>query len=187
MTQTELYEACSPIIFLDFDGVLNCEIFYQKQHFEGYKDAKKELKKLVKSKKIERLEYYKSQICPERIVWLNNLCTEMKAKVVISASMRSGKSIEDLQEIFTFCGGTFEIISKTEKLGYERGVEISKWLKDNISIDTHGVYFGDFKKYVIIDDDSDMLISQQNHFFQTDNYSGLTPTICYKIVNFLNT
>ena len=53
------------VIFLDIDGVFNCQIFYQ----ENYKEVKKRLRKQVKSKEIERLEYYKSQICPDRIKW----------------------------------------------------------------------------------------------------------------------
>ena len=40
--------------------------------------------------------------------------------------------------------------------------------------------------YVIIDDDSDMLLWQANHFFQTDSYSGLTPNICYRIKRYFN-
>ena len=35
-----------------------------------------------------------------------------------------------------------------------------------------------------VDDDGDMLLWQQHNFFQTDNYSGLTPNICYKIKRF---
>ena len=93
--------------------------------------------------------------------------------------------IEELQEIFDYCGGTFKVISKTEHLGFERGIEISKWLKDNIKPETHGCHYFDFHKYAIIDDDSDMLLNQRFNFFQTDNYSGLTPNTCYKIKRFI--
>ena len=41
-----------------------------------------------------------------------------------------------------------------------------------------------YNNYAIIDDDSDMLLWQKDNFFQTDSYSGLTPTTCYKIKNF---
>jgi len=57
-------------------------------------------------------------------------------------------------------------------------------LKKNINIKEHGVNYYDFYKYAIIDDDSDMLLNQEQNFFQTDNYSGLTPNTCYKIKRF---
>lgn len=168
------------VIFLDIDGVFNCQIFYQ----ENYKEVKKRLRKQVKSKEIERLDYYKSQICPDRIKWFSELCKEVNADVVISSTWRMGKSVEELQEIMNYCGGSFRIIGKTEHLGYERGIEISKWLKDNVKPETYGCNYYDFHRYAIIDDDSDMLLNQRFNFFQTDNYSGLTPNTCYKIKRF---
>lgn len=174
------------IIFLDIDGVFNCQLFYNSKQFNDYKEAKKSLRKSVKSKEIERMDYYSSQICRERIGWFNGLCKEIDAEIVISSTWRMGKTVEQLQEIMDFCGGTFKIISKTEHNGYERGTEISRWLKDNIKPETHGCHYYDFYKYAIIDDDNDMLLNQANHFFQTDNYSGLTPNTCYRIKRFFN-
>ena len=172
------------IIFLDIDGVLNCQLFYDSKQFKDYKEAKKTLRKSVKAKEIERMEYYSSQICKQRIGWFNDLCKDVNAKVVISSTWRMGKTIEELQEIMNYCGGTFEIIGKTIHNGFERGTEIAKWLRDNINKETHGCNYYDFYRYAIIDDDSDMLLNQANHFFQTDNYSGLTPSTCYRIKNF---
>ena len=172
------------IIFLDVDGVFNCQLFYNTKQFTDYRDAKKSLRKSVKAKEIEQLDYYSSQICRERISWFNELCKDTDSEVVVSSTWRMGKTIEQLQEIFDYCGGTFKVISKTEHLGYERGVEISKWLKNNIKEETHGCKYFDFYRYAIIDDDSDMLLNQQDHFFQTDTYSGLTPSTCYRIKRF---
>lgn len=180
MTQNTCYAPF--IIFLDIDGVFNCQIFYQ----ENYKEVKKRLRKQVKSKEIERLERYKSQICPDRIKWFSELCKEVKADVVISSTWRIGKSVEELQEIMNYCGGSFRIIGKTENLGYERGIEISKWLRDNVKPETYGCNYYDFHRYAIIDDDCDMLLNQRFNFFQTDNYSGLTPNTCYKIKRFFS-
>ena len=159
------------IIFLDIDGVLNCQLFFMFQF-----SSKNILKKKVKSKEIDRLEFYKSQICAERVEWLNALCIKTGALVVISSTWRKGKTVEELQEILNNSGATFKVIGKT---GVDesriRGVEISKYLdrfREELKLDC---------EYVIIDDDSDMLLQQQHNFFQTDNYSGLTPNICYKI------
>lgn len=33
------------IIFLDVDGVFNCDLFYKGKQFQDYKDANKKLKK----------------------------------------------------------------------------------------------------------------------------------------------
>lgn len=172
------------IIFLDIDGVLNCQLFYESQQFEDYKDAKKKLRKQVKSKEIERLDFYNSQICKKRVEWLNDLCKETDSKIVISSTWRSGKSVEELQEILNYCGATFEIISKTgHSESRVRGVEIKEWLCENCKM-LFGVEYYDFYRYAIIDDDSDMLLNQGSHFFQTDTYSGLTPSTCYKIKRF---
>lgn len=168
------------LIFLDIDGVFNCQLFYQKQ-FNDYKESKKRLSKSLKAK---QMEYYSSQICKERIGWFNDLCKDVDAEVIISSTWRINKTVEELQNIINYCGGTFKIIGKTEYTGYERGTEISKWLMDNINPETYGCHYYDFYRYVIIDDDGDMLLNQANHFFQTDNYSGLTPSTCYRIKQF---
>lgn len=171
------------LIFLDIDGVLNCELHYISKDFKNYK---KKLRKDVKSKHIERMEYYSSQICNQRILWLNDLCNSTGAKVVISSTWRKSKTLDELKDIFTYCGATFEIIDKTgTNSSGVRGVEVYEWLENNCHNLT-GIHSHDFKAYVIIDDDSDMLLNQQNHFFQTDTYSGLTPSICYKITRFFN-
>ena len=178
-------QCCVPLIFLDIDGVFNCQLFYSSKQFKDYKEAKKQLRKDVKAERVDRLDYYANQICKERIKWFSELCKEINAEVVVSSTWRSGKTVEELQEIFDYCGGTFKVISKTPHTGYERGTEISKWLQDNIKEETHGCLYFDFHKYAIIDDDSDMLLNQRFNFFQTDNYCGLTPNTCYRIKRFI--
>lgn len=156
------------VIFLDIDGVLNCQTFYTNRPKEG--------------------TYVQQSICTERVSWLNELCKEMDIKVVISSSWRLGRTVEEMREIFSEIGGTFEIIDSTPNLrgdGCLRGNEIYNWIEKNKEL-LEVSSSSDYHEYVIIDDDSDMLLWQRENFFQTDTYSGLTPTTVYKIKRFFN-
>lgn len=172
-----------PIIFLDIDGVLNSQQFFGSADF---RKVKRKLTKAVKSGELERIKYYKNKISRDAVNLLNELCRDTGAVVVISSTWRLDKSVEDLQEILSACGATFKVIDKTPYTTYERGTEIAKWLRDNVSVETWGCAYYDFHRYAIIDDDSDMLLTQRNNFFQTDHHVGLTPTICYKIAQFFS-
>ncbi len=152
------------IIFLDIDGVLNCQLFYTETHDK------------------EGLTYTEANICKTRVSWLNELCNEMDIKVVISSTWRMGRTVEELKEIMSEAGATFDVIDKTPVFRDSdtvRGNEIQRWIKDNKEL--LGVNYYDFYTYAIIDDDSDMLLQQRDNFFQTDTYSGLTPNTVYRI------
>ena len=154
------------IIFLDIDGVLNCDLFYRNRTKE--------------------LTYPLSEMCPERIKWLNEVCTTSKAQIVLSSTWRHGRDIEEMRNIFKELGATFDLIDYTPSFSTKwavRGNEIYAWIEQN-SMNLFGIEYYNYKNYVIIDDDSDMLLWQQAHFFQTDTHSGLTPNICYKINRF---
>jgi len=154
------------IIFLDIDGVLNNESMPRKGNFETKEDRDK------------------SQFSPRAVALLNDLCETTKSDVVISSSWRVGRSLDELKELMTMVGCTFNVIGKTPTLGVERGCEISRWLRENITVQDYGCHYFDFKRYAILDDESDMLLNQQQHFFQTNNAIGLTTRECYKITNF---
>lgn len=154
------------IIFLDIDGVLNCQTFYEQRPKDG-----------------AILESPIRNICKERVGWLSELCESVGAKVVISSTWRHS-GLKYCKEILQEAGATFDVIGVTPDLRFDgavRGNEILLWIKENKEL--VGAYY-DYKNYVIIDDDSDMLLWQREHFFQTDNYSGLTPNTCYKIRRF---
>lgn len=145
------------ILFLDIDGVLNSELFYRHRRVDVGSD-----------------------IDPDAIALLNGLCSDVGAYVVVSSTWRLGHDVDSLQEFFDSHGGTFKVVGLTPYLSYCRGVEIEEWLKENV---TDG---SDTDRYVIIDDDADMLLSQKDHFFQTDPYCGLSPTVCYRIKDFVS-
>jgi hypothetical protein len=154
------------IIFLDIDGVLNCEDFY-------------------KNRGEETRNYPLCEIDPFRIELLNNIITEVDVKIVISSSWRHNGPIEELRNIFTEVGFKGDIIDFTPTSRCSmcmRGNEIHKWIKDNEKL--LGKPYHQYKSYVIIDDDSDMLYWQKDNFFHTDAYSGLTPNMAYQIINF---
>lgn len=65
-----------------------------------------------------------------------------------------------------------------------RGVEIHSWLQKNVK-GFSSTYEGDFR-IAILDDDSDMILWQQPHFFKTSWKKGLTEEIAEKVISHLN-
>lgn len=145
------------VIFLDFDGVLNCEIDFTIEVEEDI-----------------------SKRC---IGLLNNIIKETKAEVVVSSVWRNGKTIEELQTLLEKYGFEGKVIGTTPHLGHGslRGNEIRQWIETNIPYKEQDNF-----KYVILDDDSDMLLWQKDNFLCTDGYCGITPKIVYQAIRILN-
>lgn len=162
------------VIFLDIDGVLNSELHYVANHADQIKADQEG----------SREAYTDYHFCKERIKWLNELCSETDSVVVVSSTWR-GDGLKEMKKVFERNGATFKVLDITPYCECRnRGCEISKWLEDNTNTYFDVSYF-DFHRYAIIDDDGDMLLPQAPHFFQTDNYIGLTPNICYRVKRFL--
>mgnify|MGYP000315108514 CR=1 FL=1 len=104
--------------------------------------------------------------------------SKTNAKIVISSTWRSS-GIEFMKSVWELEGMHGKIIGLTpnfrgEVNGYTipRGCEIDKWLGDNgfshinWDKDTQQEYINKtgIENYIIIDDDSDMLYGQRNHF-----------------------
>ena len=65
-----------------------------------------------------------------------------------------------------------------------RGAEIYKWIVDNIPYDDRR---DDSKfRYAILDDESDMLLWQADHFYQTTFDTGITEHIAGMITDYFN-
>lgn len=135
------------ILFLDIDGVLNSDEWFEKCY----------------NKKV-----YDDGIDPKLVQKINKLDCE----VVISSSWGcdNGQTWKKLHKK----GFNLKVIGYTEhhEMGcvwIVRGNSIKKWLNDNIGYDY-------FKKcrYAILDDDSDMLLEQKDHFVKVDNMTGVT-------------
>lgn len=163
------YNKVKKIIFLDIDGVMNSELDWE------LKDRETE----------ENRTYNISKRC---ISNLNYLIERTGAEVVMTSGRRS-HSMKDMQKIFEDCGFKGKIISYTPDLRNSsfkvlRGNEILQWIEDNK--DYIGCSAYKYNKYVILDDDSDMLYCQKDNFIWIDPYLGLTNTTAYKAKNILN-
>lgn len=125
------------------------------------------------------------------MIHLNHIIEKTGAKVVISSTWRKSHSVQELQELLEKVGFIGEIIGRTPSLylnknGEEsytipRGCEIDCWLKNTFDWDDLA-----YVRYVILDDDSDMLFQQRENFFRVDGYCGITPNLAYRVINFLN-
>lgn len=151
------------IVFLDIDGVLNT-LMIDTKPFES-------------SGQISRDGFYYELCFPEdkrvsnrqAVMWLNKLCKETNAKIVISSTWRMGiNGFKLTKEALRNTGllEEIEIIGQTEILNqYDfniRGREIENYLDNHPEIN----------RYVILDDDNDMLPNQINHLVQTDTDYG---------------
>ena len=145
------------IIFLDIDGVLNHEAFYKERFERRYEEG--------------AIPYPYSEIDKNSV-----LCTQTNAKVVISSSWRHS-GLEFCKEVLENSGFTGDIIDITPDLpNNPRGNEIHKWITDNETSIT---------RYIILDDDYDMMGWQKDHFIQIDRFVGLTLDDVEKATNIL--
>jgi hypothetical protein len=156
------------IIFLDIDGVLNCEKAYRSGECN-----------YVKWNWENGTEDHHQSFCSWSKELLNKLIDETDAKIVISSTWRSS-GIEFMRKVWELEGMSGEIIGITPSFrgdinGYTipRGCEIDYYLEHDLKFnhinwdkDTQQKYMdrSGVENYIIIDDDSDMLYGQRNHF-----------------------
>ncbi len=155
------------IIFLDIDGVLNSE----KAYLRG--DCK-----YVEWEWEDGTKEHHQSFCPVSKLYINHLIKITEAKVVISSTWRRS-GLDFMKKVWEIEEMAGEIIGITPSFrgdvdGYTipRGCEIEKWLEDkgfshiNWSEEKQQdvVEKSGIENYIIIDDDSDMLYSQRNHF-----------------------
>lgn len=132
-------------VFLDIDGVLNCESFIHKLHKE----------KLHHMSDYATIRDVTETFMPSAIESLNSLIEQTGAEIVVSSSWRKLYTLKQLRGILKKNGFKYSeiIIDKTPSfevqwnVEYCRGEEIYKWLKDKDYLN---------HSFVILDDDSDM-------------------------------
>lgn len=182
------------IIFLDIDGVLNSQDWYI------YRRDNVEMDSI-------NTQYPFYEFDPRSVERLNRIITETEAKIVVSSSWRSGETVESLQKLFNLVGIKGDVIGLTPHLwcqkpyedmdGYKvpRGCEIDWWLDNqgdfqriNWSEEKQTEYINKakVKNYIILDDDSDMLYGQKEHFIRTSHDHGLTDNLADNAILILN-
>lgn len=157
-------------IFLDIDGVLNCQNAYRDGHC-----------KYVKLNVSSGKDHYQT-FCPKSKALLNKLIIETNAKIVISSTWRlSGEDF--MKAVWEAEGMEGEILGITPRFDLthrgqnvssaSRGEEIDWWLKNvmnyrnvfwNKEMQDNIMQESGVRNYIIIDDDSDMLYNQRNNF-----------------------
>lgn len=88
-------------------------------------------------------------------------------KIVISSTWRILFSLEDFHTVFAFYGWNTRgiVVGKTDQEPASRGIQIQRWLQSNANPQD---------KYCIMDDDNDMLATQQPNFVNVSYEEGLT-------------
>jgi histidinol phosphatase-like enzyme len=154
------------IIFLDIDGVLNCTALNDSHEiFITINDIQYDPMCLLSSSRIKNL---------------NHITEETGAKIVITSTWRK---YVDVDEMLIKAGVTGEIVGHTPDMNQRcvyRGNEIQLWIDTNVPYDNRQTF-----KYVIIDDDSDMLYWQRNNLVLCDGECGLSVNAAYKAINIL--
>lgn len=164
--KSRIMEKNTKIIFLDFDGVVTTV----KSHW---------------------------RFDEEKMALLGTILDATDAKIVITSSWRR-HSLEDTIDFitnrevergsvpFAFPDRVIGITERLFALSYSglerrysvvRGEEIRRWQEENDACEC---------PYVILDDDTDMLLWQKDNFVQTDSELGLSATDCWKAIAILN-
>jgi hypothetical protein len=128
------------IIFLDIDGVLNCQRGWEHYIGNGHHST-------WDYSKVPEYKYggfSRIPFCPKAVSLLNELIHLTRAKIVVISTWRHGNSLEELQNCLEERGVRGLVVGKTLSSGrLKRGEEIELWIEE----------FGTPEKFVIIDDD----------------------------------
>jgi hypothetical protein len=133
------------VLFLDVDGVINS--VRSATAFGGFPWK-------VDSKEIKLFDNV-------AISLIRKICKETNTKIVLSSTWRKTVGWKALRDALKL-----DIIDATPFTFSERmrGVEINEWLEKHPEV----------TKYVIVDDDTDMLEAQKKNFVRVDSLEGLS-------------
>ena len=146
----------NPVVFLDYDGVINTLVIYKEP---------------VKARRLLQKDGYYFDLCypqdervsnVQAVLWLDKLCKEFTADIVITSTWRKDYDLACRCLYNSGLSKNIRIIGATPWLDQCRGSEIDAWLKEHPC-----------PAFVILDDDSDME-PYTDHLIKTDTYDGFT-------------
>lgn len=151
------------VIFLDFDGVITSK--------NGY------------------------SFDPEKMMLVKRICDETGAYIVVSSSWRRFTLEDTIKSITEVCDSlpvpfliperiigvtprmyAFKYVDPKEHFIVPRGYEIERYLEEH----------KDIERYVIIDDENDMLLCQKSSFIKTNSKLGITEKDVVKAIKLLS-
>ena len=102
--------------------------------------------------------------------WLNKICLESNAEIVVTSTWRIRRSVTELAEILYRSGLDKRIcvVGKTDRFG-RRDAEIKLWLREHMGVG----------RFVVLDDDIFDLTEVADHLVLVDTYNGLDER-CYR-------
>lgn len=124
---------------------------------------------------------------PRCVSRLNTLVENTGAVIVLSSTWRLGLELSQIKLLLSSMGVKAEVIGKTDYVEDNfifRGNEIYKWIQDNEK--EYNLNEFNYKSYVILDDDTDMLMWQQNNYVNCDPEIGMTDRVVHKATAILN-
>ena len=174
------------VIFLDIDGVLNSSDYLHATY--GLRRAQAEKRKLdikdINAGLQQTRDKFGQLFDPRCVAHLARIIEHTGAIIVVSSTWRySGtKGLQELWDSRDLPGEIYDITKPPGMpLSFETserwmGHEIKDWLLSHPYV----------KDYVILDDDSDMLDEQKEHFVQTSTEFGLTFETSSHAIKILN-
>ena len=162
------------IIFLDCDGVLNSNKFFQE---DGP----------LSQGGIHSLQFGASQLDPKGLALIDKLVNATGAKIVISSSWRHIFTLEEIISMFENRGfkSAASVIDRTgNSINDNRGDEVDEYL----GLDREREIVGgeSTSSYVIIDDNDEFTSAQHEHFIHTNPETGITPADVARAIHILN-
>jgi hypothetical protein len=164
------------IIFLDCDGVLNSQKFFNSG---GGKHRMGDV----------GLSFGASQLDPAGLALVDKIVDATGAKIVISSSWRHIWDWHEIAAMFQNRGfkNVDSIIGKTGNSKEDhRGTEVAEWLgldrERQVVDDNHDP----ISTYVILDDNDEFDTSQHPHFVRTNPQTGITERDVQKAIQILS-
>lgn len=159
------------VIFLDIDGVLKTPSPFNNDENELSGST---IYKIIFEKKTFNLK-------ESSVKLLKQIVEKTNCKIVISSSWRIKSCIEDFHKMFKlYDWDTRDIIIDFTPITLNgiRGEDIDEWFKMR--------YNKDVIKYIILDDNNDILPHQKSNLIQTDKEIGLNEDVYKLIINYFN-